>query len=105
MSSFPGEPIDLRELAILLDVDGTILDLVPTPREVFVSAELRATLKRLLERTGGALALVSGRPLKELDLLFAPLRLPIVGGHGAEIRLTPDGPVDQGRAKPLREEF
>jgi trehalose 6-phosphate phosphatase len=104
MSSIP-ETIDLDRFAILLDVDGTLVDLAPTPREVFVSGELRLTLKKLFERTGGALALVSGRPLKELDLLFAPLQLPIVGGHGAEIRLTPDGEVDRGRAQPLQDAF
>ena len=101
MISLLGSPVDLGHFAILLDVDGTLLDLAPTPREVFVSPELRQTLQRLLERSGGALALVSGRPLKELDLLFAPVRLPIVGGHGAEIRLTPTGKVDRGKARPL----
>jgi len=105
MNVIPAETIDLDRFAILLDVDGTILDLAPTPREVFVSAALRVTLQRLFERAGGALALVSGRPLAELDLLFAPLQLPIAGGHGAEIRLTPDGPVDRGRAAPLQDAF
>jgi trehalose 6-phosphate phosphatase len=100
MSRLP-DILDLDRFAILLDVDGTLIDLAPTPREVFVSVELRRTLKTLFDRTGGALALVSGRPLKELDLLFAPLQLPIVGGHGAEIRLTPEGHVDRTRARPL----
>jgi trehalose 6-phosphate phosphatase len=104
MTSLLSAP-DLRQVAILLDVDGTILDFAPTPREVFVSAALRRTLQCLLERTGGALALVSGRPLKELDLLFAPLLLPVVGGHGAEIRPTATGPVDRVAAKPLSEEL
>ncbi|HKA74884.1 MAG TPA: trehalose-phosphatase [Xanthobacteraceae bacterium] len=101
MISFLGAPVDLGQFAILLDVDGTLLDLAPTPREVFVSPQLRRVLQRLLERTGGALALVSGRPIEELDLLFAPLLLPIAGGHGAEIRLTPTGKVDRGKARPL----
>jgi len=101
MIPFLGAPLDLAQLAILLDVDGTIVDLAPTPREVFVSPQLRQTLGRLFERTGGALALVSGRPVEELDLLFAPLQLPIAGGHGAEIRVTPAGKVDRGKARPL----
>jgi trehalose 6-phosphate phosphatase len=100
----PAAP-HLRQVAILLDVDGTILDFAPTPREVFVSPALRQTLERLLELTAGALALVSGRPLKEVDLLFAPLRLPVVGGHGAEIRPTPMGPVEQAPAGPLNQEL
>jgi trehalose 6-phosphate phosphatase len=82
-------PADLRQCAILLDIDGTILDIAPTPREVSVPPTLRQTLARLQELTGGALALVSGRPLADIDLIFAPLKLAAVGGHGAELRLTP----------------
>ena len=44
------------------------------------------SLARLSRATGGALALVSGRPIADLDTLFAPLKLPAVGGHGAELR-------------------
>ena len=83
-------PADLARLAILLDVDGTILDLAPTPREVFVPHSLRDTLARLSERTGGGVAFVSGRPINELDLIFAPLQLPAIGGHGAELRMSPE---------------
>jgi len=101
----PAASLDLRRVALLLDVDGTILDFAPTPREVFVSSSLRAILQRLLERTGGALALVSGRPLKGLDLLFAPLRLPLVGSHGAEIRPIADGPVDRTQGKVLGDDL
>lgn len=99
----PAEPhpLGLGEVAILLDIDGTIVDIAPTPREVWVSPELCHTLSRLLERTGGALALVSGRSLADMDLLFAPLELPMIGGHGAEVRMSPDGPVDSHRARPL----
>jgi trehalose 6-phosphate phosphatase len=79
---------DLRNSAILLDVDGTILDIAPMMHEVYVSNSLRHTLARLSEGANGALALVSGRPLQDLDFLFAPLRLPAIGGHGAEIRLS-----------------
>ena len=45
------------------------------------------SLERLFELTGGALALVSGRPIADLDRLFAPLNLPAIGGHGAEMRV------------------
>jgi trehalose 6-phosphate phosphatase len=81
---------DLRKSAILLDIDGTILDLAPSPRQVWVPPGLRRTLARLNELTGGAVALVSGRPLAEIDLIFAPLQLAAIGGHGAEMRITPD---------------
>src|SRR5262249_27609989 len=44
------------------------------------------------DRSKGALALVSGRPLDDIDRIFAPLKLPAIGGHGAEIRRTPTSP-------------
>jgi trehalose 6-phosphate phosphatase len=79
-------PLDLDDIALLLDIDGTLLDFAPTPREVWVPTTLRKTLAALHERTGGATALVSGRSLNDIDLIFSPLELPAVGGHGAEIR-------------------
>src|SRR5215813_13822587 len=57
----------LNDTAILLDIDGTLLDLMPTPREVWVPPGLAKTLNRLYQRTGGALALVSGRSLNDND--------------------------------------
>ena len=80
---------DLRQCAILLDIDGTILDIAPAPQEVWVPPTLRHTLRRLQQLTGGALALVSGRKLADIDLIFAPLQLAAIGGHGAELRQVP----------------
>jgi trehalose 6-phosphate phosphatase len=79
--------LDVRSIALLLDVDGTLIDIAPRPDEVHVPDDLCRALARLLERTGGAVALVSGRPIRDLDKLFSPLRLPVVGGHGAEMRV------------------
>ncbi len=89
---------DLRDCAILLDIDGTILDIAPTPREVWVPPLLRKTLARLQVLTEGALALVSGRLLNDIDLIFAPLQLAAIGGHGAEIRLIPSAEPEQRAA-------
>jgi trehalose 6-phosphate phosphatase len=83
----PGFAPDLRAHAFLFDVDGTLVDIAPTPAEVRVPPSLRRALARLIERTDGAVALVSGRALADLDRLFEPLRLTAVGGHGAEFRL------------------
>ena len=79
--------LDLKQTALLLDFDGTLVDIAATPDAVHVPADLCDALARLLEATGGALALVSGRPIADLDRKFSPLKLPIVGGHGAEMRV------------------
>ena len=95
----------LSESAILLDIDGTLLDLAPTPREVWVPPGLAKTLHRLLVRTNGALALVSGRSLNDIDLIFAPEQFPVVGGHGAEMRITADSEAVASHAPPMDKEL
>jgi trehalose 6-phosphate phosphatase len=91
----------LAECAFLLDIDGTLLDLAPTPREVFVPEGLPETLTGLHRGTGGALALVSGRSLNDIDLIFAPLLFPAVGGHGAEMRVSIDNESVASHAPPM----
>jgi len=80
-------------LAIFLDVDGTLLDLAERPDEAVTPPGLVATLARTERKLGGALALISGRSIEDLDRLFKPLHLRAGGIHGAEIRFDPDGPV------------
>jgi trehalose 6-phosphate phosphatase len=95
----------LDHCAILLDIDGTLLDLAPTPREVWVPPGLANTLSRLLARTSGALALVSGRSLNDIDLIFAPEEFPAVGGHGAEMRISIDSEAVATHAPPMDKEL
>lgn len=95
----------LSETAILLDIDGTLLDLMPTPREVWVPPGLAETLNGLMQRTSGALALVSGRSLNDIDLIFAPDQFPAVGGHGAEMRLNMDAEAASAPAPPMDKEL
>src|SRR5260370_5860443 len=95
----------LDECAILLDIDGTLLDLAPTPREVWVPPNLSKTLNRLIEKTSGALALVSGRSLNDIDLIFAPEQFPAVGGHGAEMRISADSEAVATHAPPMDKEL
>src|SRR5262249_13413569 len=100
-NSIPSLPADLKQFAFLLDVDGTILDIAPTPREVFVSHELRATLARLWKRTDAGVSFVTARPLSELDLILPPLQLPALGGHGPELRTPPGAAPEAPRLPPL----
>jgi len=94
---FPG-PDELSSIALLLDVDGTILDTANTPGSVVVPGSLRSSLEELHAKSGGALALVSGRLIRDLDTLFSPLRLPAIGGHGAETRLAGDQAIEARHA-------
>ena len=65
--------IDLNTHALLFDVDGTLLNIAPRPDQAVVPPELIDTLARLNERTGGALAFVSGRKIAVLDAALAML--------------------------------
>jgi trehalose 6-phosphate phosphatase len=76
--------------AFFLDVDGTLLEYAARPQAVRVDAELLDLLQRLHAVAGGALALISGRSVGDIDNLFAPLTLPAAGQHGTE-RRTADG--------------
>ncbi len=80
---------ETHDLAVFLDVDGTLLDIQRTPEAVTVPPELIPVLDTTHQVLSGALALISGRPLADLDRLFAPLVLPAAGLHGLEMR--PDG--------------
>jgi trehalose 6-phosphate phosphatase len=76
----------LSAIALFLDVDGTLLEIAARPQAVSVPAELRELLRGLSRDTGGAVALVSGRAIGDLDTLFDPLTLPSAGLHGFEHR-------------------
>jgi trehalose 6-phosphate phosphatase len=84
--------------ALFLDLDGTLLDLAQTPSSVEVPRDLVADLKAASDALEGALAIVSGRVMVEVDNLLAPLKLPGAGEHGALIRM-PDGTIDEIDAK------
>jgi trehalose 6-phosphate phosphatase len=77
---------DERGWAVFLDVDGTILEIAETPQAVFVPETLKRLLSELCARLDGALALVSGRSIADLDRLFEPLRFCAAGLHGCERR-------------------
>jgi trehalose 6-phosphate phosphatase len=108
MSSFaPLPPMDPR-VALFLDFDGTLADIAPRPEAVVVPPGLIEVLQRLSERLQGALAVVSGRRLADLDTFLAPLKLPAAAEHGAlrrlaSGRLTEPRPLDLGHATEVAE--
>lgn len=79
---FPPDPA----WAYFLDVDGTLIEIAETPEAVAVPSRTIDIVRDLSVATGGAVALVSGRPIATLDHLFHPLRLPTAGLHGLELR-------------------
>jgi trehalose 6-phosphate phosphatase len=83
--------------AYFFDVDGTLLELRRRPEEVVADEHLRGLLTRLQTLAGGAVALVSGRSIADLDRIFDPLTLPAAGLHGADIRF-PGGSRQTARA-------
>jgi trehalose 6-phosphate phosphatase len=95
----------LTRCALLLDIDGTLLDLAAAPDQVVVPKGLRTSLQTLFERTEGALAFVSGRPINDIDRIFTPHVFPAVGGHGAEMRVSPKAQACAIGAQPLSKEL
>ena len=99
--------LDLGCTALFLDYDGTLVELAPTPAEAVADAELRGLLAALQGRLAGALAIVTGRPVADIDGFLAPLRLTVSGLHGL-VRRRQDGSLAEtalppGLLEPVRE--
>lgn len=77
---------DWPDCALFLDFDGTLVDLAETPESVVVAPGLVQALTILQQRLDGRLAVVSGRPIDQIDAMLAPLVLPVAGVHGSERR-------------------
>ena len=100
-------PLD-PDAALFLDVDGTLLEIAPRPELVYVPPTLPMLLDSLAAERDGALALVSGRRLADIDRLFAPWQGAAAGVHGAERRridgslvVHHDSPADDAAAAAL----
>lgn len=78
--------IGATRTAFFLDVDGTLLGFRERPEDVVADVVLLALLKRLNAVADGAVALVSGRMVSDLDRIVAPLVLPLGGVHGTDLR-------------------
>ena len=72
--------------ALFLDFDGTMVDIAPQPSAVHVPEPLLDLLRELQAYLGGAVAVISGRPIAQIDEFLDPLPLAVAGVHGAERR-------------------
>jgi trehalose 6-phosphate phosphatase len=72
--------------ALFLDFDGTLVDIAAQPEEVVVPPGLVQTLGSLQADLDGAVGVISGRPIEQIDAFLHPLRLPAAGVHGLERR-------------------
>ena len=88
----PTELPTLSRYALLLDLDGTLLDIAPTP---VVPPGLPDDLRRLRTLCGDALAIVTGRPVAQIDCLLPDIPFAVAGEHGAAIRHRPGEPVQR----------
>lgn len=79
-------PAPRREWGYFFDIDGTLVDIAPTPSEIFLEHDLHVLIRRLHRSSGGALALISGRSIADVDSIFAGSSLPVAGQHGLERR-------------------
>jgi len=77
------------QAALLLDLDGTLIELAATPDAVVVPPGLPALLCRVRDRRGGALAIVSGRPVAAVEALLPGVATAVAGEHGGAIRFAP----------------
>jgi trehalose 6-phosphate phosphatase len=91
ISSLPISDLHPARIAIFLDFDGTLAPIVEHPDAVSVPGSTHNALSQLAEQTG-ALAIVTGRSIADIDRFLAPLVLPVAGVHGLE-RRSADGTI------------
>lgn len=84
-----------RRAALMLDMDGTLVDLAPTPDAVVVERGLPEALAALRDALGGALAIVTGRPVETVDRLFGSAVATVAGEHGGAFRYASGGTIER----------
>jgi trehalose 6-phosphate phosphatase len=87
--------------ALLLDLDGTLLDIAPTPAAVVVPPGLLPALRRLRTALDDALAVVSGRPIGQVEALLDGAPYAVAGEHGGAIRHAPGAALKRPDLPPV----
>lgn len=88
MRPFQDSGFDPYSTALFFDFDGTLVDIAEHPDSVTLTAPAAHALAALSEAVDGAVAIVSGRPIRDIDRYLGPYipDIPIAGVHGLEFR-------------------
>ena len=92
-------PEPCPDWALFLDFDGTIVDIAPTPGSVEVPDRLPSLLVALHDALGGAVAIVTGRPIEQIDGFLDTVVPAVAGLHGLERRRA-DGTIARSPLRP-----
>ena len=101
-------PKDIQQIALFLDVDGTLYDIENSPSLIKPCFRLQKKLYTIRNRLGGALGLISGRSLDDLDRIFDNKKIPLAGNHGAQLRdalRTNEYQADNGNIKGIAQKI
>ena len=101
-------PKDIQQVALFLDVDGTLYDIENSPSLIKPCFRLQKKLHTIRNRLGGALGLISGRSLNDLDRIFGNNKIPVAGNHGAQLRdalRTKEYQADTGNIKVIADKI
>lgn len=86
LSEIDLQSLDKARIAVFLDFDGTLVEFAAHPQDVRLKSGVREDIAGLAAQTAGALAIVTGRPIAEIDGFLAPLHVPVAGVHGMSRR-------------------
>jgi trehalose 6-phosphate phosphatase len=89
-----------HDAALLIDFDGTLIDIAPTPDSVVIPTDLPATLRTVRRQLGDALAVVTGRTIDTIDALLGDAPHAVAGEHGGAIRPDPGAPTERPDLSP-----
>ena len=92
-----------EDSALFLDLDGTLIDIAMAPDGIVIPSDLATLLRDLTRRLDGAVSIVTGRSISDVDRIVAPMIAVAAGGHGAEMRSEPTG-VIESRAEAIDDE-
>lgn len=94
MASLRSRPSTSSDWALLLDLDGTLIDIARSPMQVHVEPGLIPLLQRLDRLLNGAVGVVTGRRIEQVTTLLAPFYPPTAGVHGTQLRPGGNGAID-----------